>query len=108
MFICSGNSFKMIFSVLAIAAGIIGLLSQAANADGYPINQNTYVVGVPSWDVLNIRKWPATRSRIVGAAQPGARVWVERCIVKPRATDWCKISWRGQYGWVNSRFLDMY
>lgn len=94
--------------ILAVAAVIsTSLISLPAHAEGYSVNQNARVIGVASWDILNIRKWPAAHSRTVGSAEPGARVWIERCIIKPGASDWCKIAWQGEYGWVNSRFLNL-
>lgn len=95
-----------ILSITAVVSACI--VSLPAQAEGYQVNENTRVVGVASWDVLNIRKWPAAHSRIVGSTKPGARVWVERCIVKRGASDWCKIAWQGEYGWVNSKFLNLY
>ena len=105
MFISLQNKLvsAQIFAVAAIVT--TGFISLPAQAEGYPVNQNARVVGVASWDVLNIRKWPASHSRIVGAASPGARVWIERCIIKRGTSDWCKIAWQGEYGWVNSKFL---
>ncbi len=96
---------------LGFAAGIVlagaVLSATPASAEGYRVARSANVVGVASWDYLNIRKWPAAYSRRVGRAAPYANVWVERCIVKRRGSDWCKISWMHQRGWVNSRYLDI-
>ena len=97
---------------LLVAALIVSGLATAAamtpaSAAGYQVNSVVRVVGVASWDVLNIRAWPNARSAKVGAAAPYARVWVSRCIAKRRGSDWCKISWMEQTGWVNSRYLNL-
>ncbi len=92
---------------LAMAVTLLAGSMIPASAKGYQVGRTAHIVGVASWDHLNIRKWPAPYSAKVGSAAPYAEVWVERCIIKPRATDWCKISWMHQTGWVNSRYLDL-
>lgn len=79
---------------------------QPALAAGYPVDGPARVSGVQHWDVLNVRKWPASYSRKTGELAPQARVWVERCIVAEDAgSDWCLVERPGQRGWVNSRYL---
>ena len=60
------------------------------------------------WDVLNIRKWPASYSQKIGALQPKTFVWVERCIVnEDGGSDWCLVERNNKKGWVNSRYLTL-
>ncbi len=98
-----------------IAAAVAGLLIVSAAAfsvgpalaTGYDVRAVGQVVNVQSWDVLNVRKWPASYSRKIGAFAPGTIVYIERCIVKPNVSDWCKVGRDTTYGWVNSRYLTL-
>ena len=96
-----------LLSIFAVASLATAGAVTPANAAGYQVNAAVRVVGVASWDVLNIRAWPNARSAKVGAAAPYARVWVSRCVTKRRGSDWCKISWMEPTGWVNSRYLNL-
>jgi hypothetical protein len=101
------NRIAALSSSLVIAATLLAGATATASAEGYNVGRSARVVGVANWDYLNIRKWPASYSRKVGRAAPYAEVWVKRCIYKARSSDWCKISWMHQTGWVNSRYLDL-
>jgi len=85
------------------AAGAFAV--QPAMAAGYPVDQLAQVTGVAHWDQLNVRKWPASYSRQVGAFTPGSHVWVERCIEAETGADWCLVGAQNTTGWVNSRYL---
>lgn len=74
-------------------------------AAGYTVDMTARVAGVAWWNVLNVRKWPASYSQKVGALEPGAAVWVERCIIIEGASDWCLVERGETAGWVNSRYL---
>jgi uncharacterized protein YraI len=78
---------------------------QPARAAGYPVDSMAQVTGVSQWDHLNVRRWPASHSRQVGALDPGVHVWVERCIEVDNSADWCLVERNTTRGWVNSRFL---
>ena len=102
------QSLKPGLALLAATGLLLGAAAvKPAAAAGYSVGQTAHVVGVAHWDVLNMRKWPASYSQKVGHAMPHAQVWVHRCVVKPGASDWCKISWMHQDGWVNSRYLSL-
>jgi len=86
--------------------GVAGLfVAGSALAQGYDCahGPDTYRVrNVASWDVLNMRSGPSAKRRKVGAISPqGSGV---HCL-GPYKGRWCKVSWRGQVGWVNMRFL---
>jgi uncharacterized protein YraI len=85
------------------AAGAFAV--QPAMASGYSVDQTAEVTGVFDWDVLNVRKWPASSSQKIGAFARGEHVWVERCIDADAGTDWCLIDAHNTRGWVNSRYL---
>lgn len=98
--------------LVAALAGfiIIGAASfaiQPAMAAGYNVDAKAQVTGVAKWDQLNMRKWPASYSQKVGALQPKAHVWVERCIEAEQGADWCLVERGMKKGWVNSRFLTL-
>src|SRR5690606_18984461 len=78
---------------------------QPAMAAGYPVDNLARVSGVAHWDQLNVREWPASYARQVGAFAPGVHVWVERCIEVKNSSDWCLVDRNNPQGWVNSRFL---
>ena len=78
---------------------------QPALAAGYQVDELARVSGVAHWDQLNARTWPAAHSRKVGAFDPGAHVWIERCIEAPTGADWCLVEAQHTKGWVNSRYL---
>ncbi|MDB5507399.1 MAG: hypothetical protein JWR75_2037 [Devosia sp.] len=88
-----------------IVAGAAAFAVSPAMAEGYSVDDQAQVVGVADWDVLNMRKWPASYSKKVGALEPGVHVYVERCIVVAVGADWCLVERGEQKGWVNSRFL---
>jgi len=105
--------FKLISvknSVLAASIMVASVFSAvSAKAEGYFIEQNAYIVGVATWDVLNVRAWPASYSKKVSyIPHHGTNVWVQRCIVKHGASDWCKVKYKGQWGWVNKSYLGFY
>jgi uncharacterized protein YraI len=80
---------------------------QPAMAAGYHVEQPARVGNMPSWDQLNVRKWPAHYSQRIGALKPNTSVWVERCNEVPGSADWCLIERGGLKGWVNSRYLNL-
>lgn len=89
--------------ILVIASGVF---APPAQARGYAVETRAVVTGVPSWDQLNVRRWPAHYSAQIGALQSSAWVWVERCIEVDNSSDWCLVERGSIKGWVNSRFLD--
>lgn len=99
--------------LVATLAGIVIALAavfavQPAMAAGYSVDSTAQVTGVKPWDVLNMRKWPASYSQKIGALKPKVFVWVERCIVNENGgSDWCLVERGPGKGWVNSRFLTL-
>jgi hypothetical protein len=99
--------------LVAALAGVIIACAAAfavtpAAAEGYSVDAKAQVTGVKPWDTLNIRKWPASYSKKIGALQPQTFVWVERCIVNEiGGSDWCLVERGMQKGWVNSRYLTL-
>ena len=88
-----------------IIAAAAGFAVTPASAAGYNVNLQAQVANVASWDVLNVRKWPASYSKKIGYLVPQTVVWVERCIKVKQSSDWCKIAVGQDTGWVNSRYL---
>lgn len=101
------NQEKLLIATLAglVIAAAAAFAVTPSFAAGYTVDLTARVSGVASWDVLNVRKWPASYSQKTGALEPEAVVWVERCIIIENASDWCRIE-RGELGgWVNSKYL---
>lgn len=98
---------KLLIASLAgmIIVGAAGIAAQPAIAAGYTVDGQAKVTGVAKWDHLNMRRWPASYSKLVGQLDPGVHVWVERCIDKVGAADWCLVERGEQKGWVNSTYL---
>ena len=59
------------------------------------------VVNVASNDFLSIRSTPNTDGKLTGKIPPDARgiARVGEC------KDWCRVRYKGNDGWVNSRYL---
>lgn len=99
---------KLLVAALAglVIASAAAFAVQPALAAGYYVDGPAKVTGVKHWDVLNVRKWPASYSRKTGELEPRVHVWVERCIIaEDEGSDWCLVERGPQKGWVNSRFL---
>lgn len=92
--------FRFIAALLIVGPLMMGSFAKEANACA--CCGSFQVVGVQSWDVLNVRSGPGVGYQITGALAPG-----EACIVKTgeRRGNWVHISYRGAYGWVNRRYL---
>ncbi len=89
--------------IIACAAAFAVTPTMAA---GYHVEAAAQVTGVKSWDVLNVRKWPASYSQKIGELKPNTLVWVERCIINETGgSDWCLVERNNKKGWVNSRYL---
>jgi hypothetical protein len=65
------------------------------------------VVNVPSWDVLNVRKWPSPRSAIVMALSSETYA-----IISARGAcraGWCPVNVTSEFGtkrgWIKARYL---
>lgn len=98
--------------LIATLAGIVITAAAAfavspAMAAGYFVDSPARVTGVAKNDVLNMRKWPASYSRLVGELSPKTTVWVIRCIEKESTSDWCLVERGDDTGWVNSRFIEL-
>lgn len=104
------NHEKLLVAALAglVIASAAAFAIQPAMAAGYDVEAPARVSGVKKWDVLNVRKWPASYSKKVGELEPKSSVWVERCIVAPEGgADWCLIEIQDTKGWANSKFLKL-
>lgn len=102
------NHEKLLVATLAgvIIACAAAFAVTPAMAEGYNVDAAAQVTGVKSWDVLNVRKWPASYSQKIGELKPNTFVWVERCIVNENGgSDWCLVERNNKKGWVNSRYL---
>ena len=105
---CRGVVRAVILGVLALAAPLA--MTGPAAAEGYHVDRYAYVVGVDVYDHLNMRRWPAAHSQRVGIIPHHADgFYVQRCIVRPNdsSSDWCKVRYRGAWGWVNKRYLNI-
>lgn len=100
---------KLLVATLAglVIASAAAFAVQPAMAAGYHVDAQAQVVGLPSWDKLNMRKWPAPYSKKVGQLKPYVYVWVERCIEAEEGSDWCLVQRGEKEGWVNSRYLTL-
>src|SRR5690606_10394607 len=101
---------KLLVAALAglVIAGAAAFAVSPAGAAGCSVDAPAQVTGVKKWDVLNIRKWPASYSQKTGALKPKVHVWVERCIISENGgSDWCLVERGAQKGWVNSSFLTL-
>ena len=98
---------KLLIATLAglIIAGAAAFAIQPALASGYQVESVARVTGVANWDVLNVRLWPASYSQKVGELDAESTVWIDRCIDKDGASDWCLIEQGDQQRWVNAKFL---
>jgi uncharacterized protein YraI len=98
---------KVLVAALAglVIAGAAMFAVTPAMAAGYSVQQVAKVDNLPWWDVLNVRRWPASHSQRIGALAPDTHVWVERCNIIPDSTDWCLVERGDLSGWVNSRYL---
>jgi uncharacterized protein YraI len=103
------NHEKLLIASLAglVITAAAAFAVQPAMAAGYNVGAEAEVTGVKSWDVLNVRRWPAPYSKKVGELEPGEDVYVERCIVMKTGSDWCLVEGDGAYGWVNARYLTL-
>jgi hypothetical protein len=108
----TGNDMKKHHEKLLIAtlAGLVIAAAAAfavspALAAGYTVDAQAEVTDVEDWDVLNIRKWPASYSQKVGELENGDYVWVVRCRTFEFTSDWCLVERGEDHGWVNSSFL---
>jgi uncharacterized protein YraI len=68
------------------------------------------VIGVASYDTLNVRFLPSYKSKKVGELSPNARgINIIYCKRKAYSSPWCKISYYAGsakiIGWVNSKYL---
>ncbi|MEM6762812.1 MAG: SH3 domain-containing protein [Pseudomonadota bacterium] len=93
--------FMMALGVMAAAAGVA---SAHDWRNHFALELTQRVVGVESWDVLNMRSGPGVRYQIVGELEPGAApITILDCVHPPR---WCKVRGPfGQSGWVNMRYI---
>jgi len=74
------------------------------------ISASCYVTGVPSYDTLNVRVNPYSKSKKVGELAPNAGgINIIYCKRKAYSSPWCKISYHTGsakiVGWVNSKYL---
>lgn len=100
---------KLLVAALAglVIASAAAYAVQPALAEGYYVDGPAQVVDVAKWDVLNVRKWPASYSKKVGALTPNSHIWVVRCIDKEDTADWCLVQRGNLEGWVNSNFIEI-
>ncbi len=98
--------------LIATLAGLVITAAAAfavspALAAGYHVDAQAQVTGIDDWDVLNVRKWPASYSQKVGEFENHDYVWVIRCRTFESSSDWCLVERGDDYGWVNSSYLEI-
>lgn len=98
--------FRFVPSIAALAIlTLSAVLSAPAHATTGP--GCYWVVNVPSWDVLNVRKWPSHRSAIVMALSSKTYM-----IVSGRGAcrkGWCPVNVTNELGtkrgWIKAKYL---
>jgi SH3-like domain-containing protein len=79
------------------------MLVSAAKASVVPDEEHC-VINVPTWDKLNIRSGPSTKSRVVIRKRYGS---CGIMVVGNCQATWCPIEDGHMKGWANRRFLSM-
>lgn len=96
--------------LVAVLCGMV-LISAAifavspATAAGYDVYRPADVTELHADAALSVHQWPTAKSLAVGALPASATVWIERCVEIPDSSDWCKIYWGPEIGWVDARHL---
>jgi hypothetical protein len=96
--------------LVAILCGLV-LTSAAifavspASAAGYEVYRPGDVVDLDEFATLSVHREPTPESSAVGELPSFATVWIERCREIPGSSDWCKIYWGPEIGWVDARHL---
>ena len=95
---------KIIGSVAAIAAAAAIYVSPSASTDAEACAfcGKYQVIGVESWDTLNVRSGPSASHQKVGALPFNGRNirMAGQCVGK-----WCTIKFFGTKAWVNTDYL---
>ncbi len=64
------------------------------------------VTGVEVYDALNLRSGPGISESIIGNIPPnGKQIELTGQQIQLRSSGWVEVTWNGQVGWVNSRYL---
>ena len=79
---------------------VISLFAPTRRID---VERTSCVIDVARWDTLRIRSGPGVQHREVGEIPPSACGVVD---LGGCYGSWCRIAWRGQHGWVNTRYLE--
>ena len=90
---------KPVFITLLMLWGVT--TTQQVSAD-----QAYLVKNVDKSDVLNIRKYPGSKSKIIATIPPtGSAIHVKNKKVRNGSSTWVQVEWQGVNGWVNKYFL---
>lgn len=85
---------------MAVASAITLMVVAAPAAQA--ATQFQQVVNVSQGDVLNLRAAPGASSTVIGSIPHNGQTIVA---TGKRQGNWLQVSWAGQTGWVNKRFL---
>ena len=97
------SSFRQVGKFLLIVFIMPLVIISASKADVVPGEEHC-VVNVPSWDRLNIRSRPSSKSRVVARKRYGScgLIVMGKC-----RSEWCPIEDGHIRGWANRQFLSM-
>jgi uncharacterized protein YgiM (DUF1202 family) len=69
-------------------------------------NQAYSVKGVGKSDVLNVRKYPGYKSKIIATIPSnGTAIRLNKKEVYKGSSTWVQVQWQGKKGWVNDRYI---
>jgi len=95
------SRLKQVVTISTVAVCIsVATISQATAAERYIVS------GVESWDTLNIRSQPSSRSAIIGEIPAnGKNVNSDGQQRNSGRTTWLRVTYNGVSGWVSKRYL---
>ncbi|MEE9351948.1 MAG: SH3 domain-containing protein [Thiotrichaceae bacterium] len=93
------NYFKSVLIAFFLVWGFLSTQSVLANS-------SYSVKGVGQSDVLNMRKYPGAKSKIIAKIpSSGQAIKVTGKEVYKGKSTWAQVHWKGNRGWVNKRFI---
>ena len=97
------NSFRQLGNILLILFMIPPVLMSVSKA-GVVAGEEHCVINVPSWDKLNIRSRPSSKSRVVARKRYGS---CGLMVMGKCRSEWCPVEDGHIRGWANRQFLSM-